>query len=106
MIIAMFHLKVTPKKRIHVLKTIHSMIGPTSAKSGCLHCGFYSRTQNDDELILMEKWNSLPELENHIRSEEFQKVIAAIETADELPEISFYTIESTNGMELVEKIIG
>jgi quinol monooxygenase YgiN len=105
MIISLLHLKVSPTERMNVLSTIHSILGPTSAKSGCLGCGFYSRTQNDDELLLLEKWESKKDLESHIRSDEFQKVLAAMETAIEPPEINFHTITSTEGLELVKKIL-
>jgi quinol monooxygenase YgiN len=106
MIITLLQLKVSPKQRLNVLKTIHSMIGPTSAKSGCIDCGFYSKTQNDDELILLEKWESQADLENYIRSEEFRKVLLAIDMANEPPEIYFHTIATTEGMDLVEKVLG
>ena len=106
MIIVTLHLKVAPEQRLNVLKTVHAMIGPTTVQSGCLHCGFYSNTQNDDELILLEKWESREALERHILSDDFRKLLAAMETANEPPEISFNTPASTEGMELVEKLLG
>ena len=105
MFIFTLQLKVVPAKRWDVLKTIHTIIGPTTVLPGCLHCSLYSSTTNDDELILLEKWDSKETLERHIRSDEFRKVIAAIETASEPPEIDFYKIASTEGMEFVEKIL-
>lgn len=106
MIIVTLKLKVVPEKRWDVLKTIHTIIGPTMVQAGCLHCGFYSSTQNDDELILLEKWESQVQLEIHIRSDEFRKIISAMETVIEPPEISFNNVASTEGMELVERILG
>ena len=106
MIIVTLQLKVVPEKRWDVLKTIHTIIGPTMVQSGCLHCGFYSSTQNDDELILLEKWESQLQLERHIRSDEFRKIISAMETVIEPPEISFNNVASTEGMEFVERILG
>jgi quinol monooxygenase YgiN len=106
MIIVTLHLKVAPEKRIQILKTIHSMIGPTSAQPGCLQCNFWGSTQNDDILILLEKWESQETLNQHIKSEEFLKVLAAMDTACEQPQISFYGIDSCAGMELVEKVLG
>lgn len=106
MIIVTLKLKVVPQKRWDVLKTIHTIIGPTRVQSGCLHCGFYSNTQNDDELILLEKWESEEAMEKHIRSNDFRKIIAAMETVIEPPEITFFTVASTEGIELVERILG
>ena len=106
MIIVTLQLKVVPEKRWDVLKTIHTIIGPTTVRPGCLHCSLYSNTSNDDELILLEKWDSQEALDRHIRSDEFRKIIAAIETAKEPPEISFNTVSSIEQMDLVEKILG
>ena len=106
MIIVTLQLKVAPEKRMQILKTIHSMIGPTSAQPGCLHCDFFGSTQNDDILILLEKWETQETLNQHIKSDEFLKVLAAMDTACEPPEISFYGIDSCAGMELVEKVLG
>jgi len=106
MIIVSLQLKVVPEKRWDVLKTIHTIIGPTTVLPGCLHCSLYSSTTNDDELILLEKWETKEALERHIRSDEFRKIIAAIETAREPPEIDFYSIASIEGMGFVEKILG
>lgn len=105
MIIVTLQLKVAPEKRLNVLKTIHAMIGPTTVQSGCLHCGFYSNTQNDDELILFEEWESQAHLERHLHTDDFRKLLAAMETASEPPKISFNTVSSTEGIELAEKIL-
>jgi quinol monooxygenase YgiN len=106
MVITILHLKVAPEKRMHILETIRSMIGPTCAQPGCLHCDFFGSTQNDDILILLEKWESQETLNQHIKSDEFIKVLAAMDTACEQPQISFYEVESSAGMELVEKVLG
>jgi quinol monooxygenase YgiN len=98
-------MKVAPEKRMQILKTIHAMIGPTNAQPGCLHCELFGSTQNDDQLILLEKWESQENLEKHIQSDEFRKVMAAMDSACEPPEISFYEIGSLGGMDLVKKIL-
>lgn len=105
MIIITLHLKVAPEKRWEMLKTIHPLIGPTSVQTGCLHCALYSSTQNDDELVLLEKWETNKNLERHIRSDEFRKVIAAMEVVSSPPEINFYETDSIKGMELLEEIL-
>ena len=104
MIIFTLHLEVAPNERLNVLKTIHTIIGPTAVRKGCLHCGLYSNSQNDDELILVEKWTSQQYLEKHIRSDEFRKILTVMEAAKKKPDINFITVESKAGLELVEKI--
>jgi quinol monooxygenase YgiN len=106
MIIVTLHLKVAPEQRLNIIKTIHAMIGPTSAQSGCLHCELFNSTQNDDSLLLLEKWQSREDLDRHIKSEEFRKVMVAMDLACEQPKISFMEADSPEGMELVERILG
>ena len=106
MVITILHLKAAPEKRLNIIKTIHAMIGPTKAQPGCLHCELSGSTQDDDKLILLEKWESHEYLEQHIQSDEFLKVLAAMDTACEQPEINFYEIDSLAGMDLVEKVLG
>ena len=104
MVIFTLHLEVAPNERLNVLKTIHTIIGPTAVRRGCLHCGLYSNSQNDDELILLEKWKSQQDLERHVRSDDFRKLLTVMEAAKKKPEISFATVASKAGLELVEKI--
>ena len=105
MVIVTLRLKVSPKKRWDVMKTIHALTGPTSVQSGCLHCACYSNTQNDDELFLLERWKTNKDLEKHIRSDEFKKILAATEAVTMPPEISFYETDSIKGIEVVEDIL-
>lgn len=63
MIVVTLRLKVVPKKRWDVPKTIHTIIGPTKVQKGCFHCGLYSSTSNYDELILVEEQESNKALE-------------------------------------------
>jgi quinol monooxygenase YgiN len=106
MIVVTLHLKANPEKRWDVLKSIHALIGPTSVQTGCLHCAFYSNTRNDDELILLEKWATYKDLEKHIHSDEFQKILAIMEVVSRPPEINFYETDSIKGMDFVEEILG
>ena len=106
MVIVLLQLKVEPEKRFHILKTVHAITGPTKAQAGCQLYEFYSNTQNDDELVLLQIWDSQENLEDHIRSEEFRNVLAVMDNASAPPKISFNTIESISHFDLVEKILG
>ena len=104
MIIVTLQLKVNPEKRWDIVKTIHTIIGPTAVQPGCVHCSLYSNTGNDDELILLQKWESKEALEKHIRSDNFRKILATMEESSEPPELSFDTVSFRAGLDLVEKL--
>ena len=103
MIIVTLPLKVTSKKRAGVISLFESFIGPVSVQPGCLSIDLYINSK-DDKLLLIEEWDSHANLERHIRSDNFRKILALIDMADERPEISFRTVSSIEGFELVEKL--
>ena len=105
MIIHLLRVKVFPKDRGNAVKTIRSIIGITKAKVGCLTSSLYSQTENDDELLLIEKWGSREALESHIRSEQYDNVLAVMELAIEQPLIEFHEENlDVQGLKFIETI--
>ena len=104
MIILVLSLKVSPTDRKNAVNIFDTVAGSISVKTGCKRVRLYSDVNNDDDLILIEEWNSESEVERHIGSDEFRKIMAIMDMAIEPPEISFHTVSSTMGFELVEKI--
>jgi len=72
----------------------------------CGSCRLWSGVDDPNELILMEQWSSEEGLEDHIRSDEFRKVLAVMDLAVEEPEITRVKGSSNGGMELLERIRG
>jgi quinol monooxygenase YgiN len=48
-------------------------------------------------------WRSEEELERHLRSDDYQKVLLVMEMSLKQPEIRFDTISSSTGFETIEK---
>lgn len=105
MYIVFLRVKVAPEKKHGVIKAFHSVLGPTSAQPGCLFCEVCNNTQDDDELILLQKWDMRENMEKHIHTQEFQRILAVIENACEPPEITFNEIATSYGIELLEMIL-
>jgi quinol monooxygenase YgiN len=103
MIVVTLLLKVASAKRADVITLFESFIGPVSVQPGCLSVNLYSNTSNAD-LLLIEEWDSHMNLERHIRSDNFRKILALMDMADEKPEITFQAVSSTKGLEFVEKL--
>ena len=82
------------------------MIGPTEVIPACESCRLWSGVEDPNELILLEQWSSHQVLEDHIRSDEFRKVLAVMDLASEEPEIACVKGSSKEGMEFVERLRG
>lgn len=105
MIIHLFHVKVFPRDRANAVNTIRSIIGITKAKRECITCSLYNHTENDDELLLIEKWENREALETHIRSQQYDNILAVMELAIEPPLIEIHEAKSdTQGLELIKTI--
>lgn len=98
------HLNVSPEKTADVISIINSISGPLSVDSSCKHFDLYSNTKNDDRLLLFEVWDSKEALEDHIRSDDFSKILAIMEISNQPPEICFDTISKSAGIEFIEKL--
>lgn len=101
MIIATLRIVVPPEKRDAVLQTLRSLLGPTQVQPGCISCQVHQDIENENALTLVEEWESQAELDRHIRSEEYRKVLAVMDMSSKPPEIKFNTVSSTAGMETV-----
>ena len=98
--------------RIHVPASMASHVtdlfevyrGPVSARSGCVSVNLYSHFSNSSELLLVEEWSSRKALENHVRSDDFRRVLAIMDLADQPPDLRFHSVASTEGFDLVVKL--
>ena len=82
------------------------MIGPTSVETGCINCHLYQEIGDRESVIWVEEWDSMDDLEGHLRSKHYRKMLAALDMSDARPEIRFDTVVETNGMRLIEKARG
>ena len=94
---------IPPKKRDEALKILRSTAGWSRIKPGCLSSYIYHDVQEDNVLMFEEIWRSEEDLEHHLRSDEYLKVLLVLEMAVKQPDIRFDTISSSTGIETIEK---
>ena len=104
MIVVILKIKVASTDRAEILELIRPIIGPTEAQPGCSLYRFYSETDDDDALVLLQEWRSQQDLDKFIRSRDFKRILAAMDLASQSPEFSINEVFSRDGMELVEKL--
>jgi quinol monooxygenase YgiN len=103
MILVTIRMVVRPKKHDEALRILRSTAEWSSMKPGCLSSRIYEDVQEDNVLMFEEIWRNEEDLERHLRSDEYQKVLLALEMALKQPEIRFHTISSSTGIETIEK---
>lgn len=106
MIIVTLHVEVLAKIRENVLQTIRAMLEPTRVQPGCISFRSYQDIENENRLCLVEEWRLRSDLDCHIRSDDYRKLLELMEMSEERPELLFRTISRTEGLEVVRSIRG
>ena len=72
MIMAIIRMKVPSEKRMELSQTIASLIGPIRAEKGCRRYDFCQSMEDENELCLLEEWDTQENLLGHLRSGRFR----------------------------------
>ena len=85
---------------------LFSVIGQIEVKSGCRSCWVGRSLGEESRIDYQELWDSEKAFRRHIRSEEFRRVLAAMDLCDEEPWIMIGTLEANCGMEFLRRLRG
>jgi quinol monooxygenase YgiN len=86
------------------LAVLVAVAGPTRAKRGCLSC-CVDRDMDAGTIRYSEEWDSEDAFQRHLRSEDFQKVLVAMDLCYEEPRISLGETTITGGVEVLRGIL-
>ena len=73
---------------------------------GCFGCWLSEEDHVHNYIRYAELWDSEEALTDHIRSDLYRRVLAAMEFSKRPPEITFHYTAHTKGFELIEAIRG
>jgi quinol monooxygenase YgiN len=104
MLLSMVKICPDAGKQQEILDILLSVKGPTLASFGCLECSIYEEYDEEHAIVYMEKWQIRAEMIDHIRSTLYSRVLKALELSRREPEICFYEITGTQGIELIESV--
>ena len=96
-------LRISPRKRDEALRILRSTSEGDRIPPGCLSCRIYEDLQEVNVIMFEELWRSKEELEQHLRSDDYRKILLLMEMALQHPEVRFNNLSSSSGMETIEK---
>jgi len=96
----------SPKQRSQVIEILQSVQDLTRPIPGCLGCWLSEEDCLHNHILYAEQWDADGALEDHIRSDLYRRVLAAMELSKQSPEVKFYYTTETKGFELVERLRG
>jgi quinol monooxygenase YgiN len=106
MITATLRISVSNTKKEEAIRLLRSLVGPTRVETGCISCHLYQEVSDPDVVTWVEQWRTQDDLECHLRSPQYKRILAALDMSDVEPEINFDTVIETKGMHLIEEARG
>jgi quinol monooxygenase YgiN len=103
MVRATIRMLIPQKRRGDVLNILSSVTERSRFEEGCINSRVYQDAEAEPVFMLDQLWESKEDLERHLRSEEFRKVLLVLEMSLEPPEVRFEEISRTSGVEAIER---
>jgi quinol monooxygenase YgiN len=74
-------------------------MGSIRAEKGCRRCDFCQSTEDENQLCLLEEWDTKENLKGHLKSAHFRVLRGAMNLLKEPYQMMFHTIFHPAGME-------
>jgi quinol monooxygenase YgiN len=85
-------MKVLPEKRMELSQTMASLSGSIRTKKGCQRFDFSQSIEDENQLFLLEEWDTQENLTTHLKSEHFRVLRGAMNLLKEPYEMMFHTV--------------
>jgi len=103
MVRATIRMLIALEKQSEALEILGSMIEQTQFEPGCVSCRLYRGVEDARAIMLEELWTSDEDVQRHLRSEKYRKILLVVEMSTEPPEICFDIIAHSSGVETIEQ---
>jgi quinol monooxygenase YgiN len=105
MIQASIRIVAPENKRDEIFDVLLCLKGPTEVARGCSACRILQDAEDDHALTYLVQWDTQDEIEEHLRSERFRRLLPYIEMSLEPPHVEFSTIDKTQGIEFLIDVL-
>ena len=90
-------------KQSEALEILGSVTARIQADTRCLGTGLYRCLDDAGTIMLEELWQSPEGILQHLRSDDYRRILLVLEMAEEPPDIRFDTIAQSSGIEVIRK---
>ncbi|MBN1665277.1 MAG: antibiotic biosynthesis monooxygenase [Deltaproteobacteria bacterium] len=91
-------MKVIPEKRLELSQAIVSLTDSIRAMKGCRSCDFCQSLENENELCLIEEWDTIENFRAYLKSELFKVLRGAMNLLEEPCDGMFYSVLHLEGI--------
>jgi len=104
MILSLIRINPHPRTRREILDILRNAEFVVRTKTGCLGATVYLKKFEEEVILYLEQWESREDFERHVRSSQYDRILAALDLARDPPEINFFDNTGLGGMEVIEAI--
>lgn len=91
------------KRQSEALEILGAISEQVQFEAGCVSSRLYRGMEDRREILIEELWESHEDVQRHLSSDKYRRVLLVIEMAEDPPEIRFDTISHSSGVETIEK---
>ena len=84
---------------------LSTVVGPARSIPGCISFRIYSDKDDPDVVLLLSQWRSEDQLNKYIRTPDFRRILAMMETASKAPDLTVQHISWTKGLDYVREVL-
>jgi quinol monooxygenase YgiN len=103
MVRSIIRMLIPLEKQSEALDILGSMVEQTQFEPGCISSRLYRGVEDVRAIMLEELWASDEDVQHHLQSDKYRKILLVVEMAEEPPEIRFDTIDHSTGVERIEQ---
>ena len=105
MVNLMLRMVTSPGMGDQVANGLNTVVGPARSIPGCLNFRIYSDKDDPEVVFLLSQWHSENDLNKYIRTPDFRRILAMMETASKAPDLSVQHISWTKGLDYVREVL-
>jgi len=98
-------MRFDPKDVNHAIRMLLSVRGSIQAKRGCRACEVGMEASEPGLVHYREEWETEDVFHQHVQSEEFRRVLIALDLCCEEPRIVVGNLSGHSGMEYLRKLL-
>jgi len=88
------------------LELLSSAVGTIRAKAGCSACHVSNDLTEVGPILYFEEWESAAAFRRHVQSDEFWRVLVAMDLCAEPPEVTICELSAIRGMDYLRQLRG
>jgi len=92
--------------REEAVQVLRTLVGPVRSQPGCSQTLLMCDVQDEAVITWVSRWRSRPDLDRHLRTTHFRRLLALMELAAETPDVVFEDGSELRGIDLIHEVIG